>query len=119
MDEFLSWAFFDTSHASASADPSKVQALEGFYGVLEEEAGLAFDPGLHPSYRPRSFTLEDVRSLYRPYGVYVAVSAARGAANLALRLLGFPPGDLRGGARVSRLDATESGVECIREHDVK
>ena len=51
--------------------------------------------------------------------MYVAVSAARGAANLALRLLGFPPGDLRGGARVSRLDATESGVECIREHDVK
>jgi len=27
MDEFLSWAFFGTSHASASADPSKVRAL--------------------------------------------------------------------------------------------
>ena len=97
MNEFLSWAFFGTSHASASADPSKVEALESFYGVLEEEAGLAFDPGLHPSYRPRSFTLEDVRSLHRPYCVYAAVSAARGGTNLALRLLGFRRGACGGG----------------------
>ncbi|EJK73724.1 hypothetical protein THAOC_04638 [Thalassiosira oceanica] len=89
LDEFLSWAFFGTSYSSASADPSKVKALEGFYEVLEKEAGLTFEPGTHPSYRPRSFTLEDVRSLYRPHGVYAAVALAKGGTNLTLRLLGF------------------------------
>jgi len=89
MDEFLSWAFFGTSYSSASTDPSKAEALEGFYEVLEQEAGLTFESGIHPSYRPRSFTLEDVRSLYRPYAVYATVVLAKGGTNFALRLLGF------------------------------
>ena len=70
MDEFLSWAFFGTSHSALS--PDATLALDGLYDALRERAGLTFEPGTDPNYVPRTFTLEGVNSLYRPLCTYAA-----------------------------------------------
>ncbi|KAL7542826.1 hypothetical protein ACHAXR_012178 [Thalassiosira sp. AJA248-18] len=81
MDEFLSWAFFGVPFDTVQSTPSMQQALDNFYIILQTRTGLSFEPGSNPIYKPRSFTFEKSKSLYRPCGVYAAVALMRMTAN--------------------------------------
>ena len=89
MDEFLSWAFFGIPITSAQSSPQMQQALNSFYDILQTRAGLLFEPGYNANYQPRTFTFENVKSLYRPFCVYAMVALLRMAANCTLYIMGF------------------------------
>ncbi|KAL7539122.1 hypothetical protein ACHAWF_006308 [Thalassiosira exigua] len=89
MDEFLSWAFFGVRFSAVQLNPSMLAALDNFYAILETKVGLTFEPGTSPDYRPRAFTFEEIKSLYRPYSVYASVALMRAFANCVLYVMGF------------------------------
>ena len=89
MDEFLSWAFFGVPFSTVQSLPDMQHALDNFYNILATRTGLTFEDGSNPYYKPRSFTFEKVKSLYRPYGVYAGVALMRITANIILYVMGF------------------------------
>lgn len=99
MDEFLSWALFGIPINSAQSSPQMKQALNSFYGILKTRAGLIFEPGYNVNYQPRTFTFENVKSLYRPFCVYAMVAIMRMAANCSLYIMGFRIHTCRRGLR--------------------
>ena len=89
MDEFLSWAFFGLPLSTVQTSTDMKNALDSFYDILSTRTGLTFEPGNNPHFKSRSFTFERVKSLYRPYIVYVGVALLRSTANIILYILGF------------------------------
>jgi len=89
MDEFLSWAFFGLPLSTVQTSTDMQNALNDFYNILSTRTGLTFEPGNNPHFKPRSFTFERVKSLYRPYTVYVGVTLLKMTANIILYILGF------------------------------
>ena len=90
MDEFLTWAFFGLPLSTVQTSTDMQNALNNFYNILSKRTGLTFEPGNNPNYtQPRSFTFEQIRSLYRPYIVYVGVALLKMAADIILYIIGF------------------------------
>ena len=89
MDEFLSWAFFGIPITTAQSSLRMQQAMNGFYDILKTRAGIVFEPGHNGNYKPRTFTFENVKSLYRPFLVYAMVGLMRVTANCSLYIMGF------------------------------
>ena len=89
MDEFLSWAFFGIDYATVESDTKIKEALDHFFTILQSKAGLQFESGRNAHFSPRWFTFERVQSLYRPFGVYVAVALVQLFANCFLYIIGF------------------------------
>eukprot|EP00581_Thalassiosira_minuscula_P016826 CAMPEP_0183731492 /NCGR_PEP_ID=MMETSP0737-20130205/35582_1 /TAXON_ID=385413 /ORGANISM="Thalassiosira miniscula, Strain CCMP1093" /LENGTH=592 /DNA_ID=CAMNT_0025964233 /DNA_START=137 /DNA_END=1912 /DNA_ORIENTATION=+ len=89
MDEFLSWALFGVPFSTAQSNPDMQQALDKFYTILQTDGGLTFEPGHNPNYKPRSFTFEKVKALYRPFFIYASVALMRLAGDCFLYAIGF------------------------------
>ena len=89
IDELLSWFFFGVPLSAVQSDIPMQEALDNLYDILQTRLELRFEPGNNPKYVPCSFTFENVKSLYRPYGVYASVALMRMAANCILFVLGF------------------------------
>mmetsp|Transcript_6558 Transcript_6558/g.12671 ORF Transcript_6558/g.12671 Transcript_6558/m.12671 type:complete len:610 (-) Transcript_6558:261-2090(-) len=89
MNDFLSWAFFGVPFSAVQSTPSVQTALDDLYIILQTRTGLSFEPGSNPNYKPRSFTFEEVKSMYRPFFVYASVALMRMIANCILFVMGF------------------------------
>ena len=101
FDELAAWAFFGKSYQDLKNDNSwEIEEHKKLFEHLEEQYGIAFQPGQTPSdyLKPCLLSLDPVTPSYKPLFVYMFTILLNFISGITLRLNGF------------RFHKTDSGI---------
>lgn len=87
MDIFIAWALFEKEPSQLVDWEQKV--LAKCYHQAQQDHRIGFAPGYRRRFKPRRLSLEDVKALWRPLGVYVFFWVLTVVGAIVLRAAGF------------------------------
>ncbi len=87
LDEFLTWALFNTSRPHCT--PEQVSEVELEMSGIEDALNYTFSPGYNPTTKCMRNSLDEVKTAYRPLIFYIAIWCQNIASYAVVSRMGY------------------------------
>ena len=76
--EWLAWAFGGSELEQCQQDPERKALVEEGLKLVQERCNVRFQPGYNPRVKALRLTLDDIKTMHRPFGYYVVCNGISG-----------------------------------------